>query len=168
MRNFLTQPLLWTVLAFWGVAHLIGQALGPATCRDGWDSPSIRSRGACSWHGGVDHSHTVLARLGGLVAGAGAFVLTLGIREVGKPAQPERAPVRPPAAPTLPTTTTTYAGYSSHRPPRPGEPGCPNCGGLMLKRVARRGRWSGQSFWGCAGYPHCRGTRTYSAPIGGA
>ncbi|KZL26269.1 hypothetical protein [Pseudovibrio sp. Ad37] len=25
----------------------------PATCRDGWNSPSIGSRGACSHHGGV-------------------------------------------------------------------------------------------------------------------
>jgi hypothetical protein len=27
--------------------------LGPATCRDGWASPSIGRSGACSHHGGV-------------------------------------------------------------------------------------------------------------------
>ena len=31
----------------------LGYLLGPATCRDGWASPSIGRSGACSHHGGV-------------------------------------------------------------------------------------------------------------------
>lgn len=38
-------------------------------------------------------------------------------------------------------------------------PQCPRCGGGMVMRRARRGANSGNDFWGCAGYPACRGTR---------
>lgn len=36
-------------------------------------------------------------------------------------------------------------------------PACPSCGGPMRLRVARQGQQSGKQFWGCNGYPHCRG-----------
>ncbi len=36
-------------------------------------------------------------------------------------------------------------------------PRCPKCGGLMAMRTARTGRHAGQSFWGCLGFPECRG-----------
>src|SRR5438874_1673031 len=35
---------------------ILGIFSGPATCADGWQSPSIGSRGACSYHGGVAHA----------------------------------------------------------------------------------------------------------------
>jgi hypothetical protein len=35
-------------------------------------------------------------------------------------------------------------------------PDCPRCGEIMKIRVARK---SGKKFWGCSGYPKCRGTR---------
>jgi hypothetical protein len=38
-------------------------------------------------------------------------------------------------------------------------PRCPSCGGLMVKRTAWRGAGVGSDFWGCFGYPRCRGTR---------
>jgi hypothetical protein len=38
-------------------------------------------------------------------------------------------------------------------------PRCPSCNGLMVKRTARRGASVGSEFWGCFGYPRCRGTR---------
>lgn len=38
-------------------------------------------------------------------------------------------------------------------------PACPQCGRAMVKRVARQGANSGSSFWGCTGFPSCRGTR---------
>jgi restriction system protein len=40
-----------------------------------------------------------------------------------------------------------------------GKPVCPNCGKPMLLRTARKGSKAGQPFWGCSGYPDCRGTR---------
>lgn len=38
------------------------------------------------------------------------------------------------------------------------KPKCPKCGKAMLRRTARTGTKSGQTFWGCTGYPDCKGT----------
>jgi len=38
-------------------------------------------------------------------------------------------------------------------------PQCPNCGKAMVLRAARRGANAGSQFWGCPGFPGCRGTR---------
>ncbi len=37
-----------------------------------------------------------------------------------------------------------------------GAPLCPSCQVPMVKRIARRGRYSGQPFYGCVNYPDCR------------
>lgn len=39
------------------------------------------------------------------------------------------------------------------------DPKCPICEGAMKKRVAKKGKNAGASFWGCANFPKCRGTR---------
>ena len=36
-------------------------------------------------------------------------------------------------------------------------PSCPKCGAEMKKRVARQGSNAGNEFWGCSGYPACKG-----------
>jgi four helix bundle suffix protein len=36
-------------------------------------------------------------------------------------------------------------------------PDCPLCGGEMRKRTAGKGPNAGKEFWGCSGYPGCRG-----------
>lgn len=38
-------------------------------------------------------------------------------------------------------------------------PGCPKCGKKMKLRSGKFGQ-----FWGCTGYPQCRGTREYETP----
>jgi four helix bundle suffix protein len=38
-------------------------------------------------------------------------------------------------------------------------PVCPSCGRPMLLRTARKGQKAGQPFWGCSGFPDCKGTR---------
>ncbi len=38
-------------------------------------------------------------------------------------------------------------------------PTCPECGKPMTKRKAKTGAKAGQAFWGCTGYPDCRGVR---------
>jgi restriction system protein len=40
-------------------------------------------------------------------------------------------------------------------------PSCPTCGGRMVMRTAKRGAKAGERFWGCEGFPRCRGV----API---
>ncbi len=37
-------------------------------------------------------------------------------------------------------------------------PNCPKCGSAMVNRLARKGPNAGQEFWGCSGFPKCRGT----------
>lgn len=37
-------------------------------------------------------------------------------------------------------------------------PACPKCGALMALRTARAGKTPGSQFWGCTGYPECKGT----------
>ena len=41
-------------------------------------------------------------------------------------------------------------------------PVCPLCGKGMRRRTAKQGPHAGQAFWGCSGYPECRGTRAMS------
>ena len=38
-------------------------------------------------------------------------------------------------------------------------PNCPACGKLMVVRTARKGERAGSQFWGCSGYPQCKGAR---------
>lgn len=38
-------------------------------------------------------------------------------------------------------------------------PACPLCGKPMRQRTARQGANAGKPFWGCTGYPECKGTR---------
>jgi four helix bundle suffix protein len=43
-------------------------------------------------------------------------------------------------------------------------PKCPLCGKLMALRTARQGKNQGSQFWGCTGYPDCKGTAPLDAP----
>jgi restriction system protein len=38
-------------------------------------------------------------------------------------------------------------------------PTCPGCAKAMVRRTAKRGANAGGEFWGCTGYPACKGTR---------
>lgn len=40
-----------------------------------------------------------------------------------------------------------------------GAPTCPECGKLMTRRKAKSGKNAGKEFWGCTGYPECKGVR---------
>jgi four helix bundle suffix protein len=40
-------------------------------------------------------------------------------------------------------------------------PNCPDCGKAMALRTARQGKRTGSRFWGCTGFPECRGTREF-------
>ena len=43
--------------------------------------------------------------------------------------------------------------------PRSLVPSCPVCAKPMTRRVARKGSNAGEAFWGCTGFPGCRGTK---------
>ena len=44
-------------------------------------------------------------------------------------------------------------------------PACPACGRAMALRTARKGPHAGEQFWGCTGYPECKGTRACKGQI---
>lgn len=50
--------------------------------------------------------------------------------------------------------------------PAPAAPACPQCGKPMALRTARKGQRAGSQFWGCSGYPECKGTRPLEASDG--
>ncbi len=60
-------------------------------------------------------------------------------------------PARPAAAPAVQPSPAPMQASS-----------CPVCSKAMVRRTAKRGANAGAEFWGCTGYPACRGTR----PIG--
>jgi four helix bundle suffix protein len=45
-------------------------------------------------------------------------------------------------------------------------PNCPLCGKPLALRTARKGQRAGSQFWGCSGYPECKGTRPLEASDG--
>lgn len=51
------------------------------------------------------------------------------------------------------------AGTLAAKPEVSATPTCPVCSGPMVKRTAQRGANAGRQFWGCSGYPSCKGTR---------
>jgi len=62
----------------------------------------------------------------------------------------QRSPARPstpPAKATPPSAAPVQA------------PSCRSCAKPMARRTATRGANAGREFWGCTGYPACRGTR---------
>ena len=68
-----------------------------------------------------------------------------------RPQEPRAAQTPPASAPAAPTK----GGHASAQ----SVPSCPVCAKPMRSRVAGKGASAGQSFWGCSGFPACRGTR---------
>jgi four helix bundle suffix protein len=59
-------------------------------------------------------------------------------------------------------TEKLYRTRSQRR--TPDAPACLMCGKPMLLRTARKGPKTGEQFWGCTGYPDCKGTLKASPP----
>lgn len=167
------MQLRMTALA--AIAAPIGLSLlwppSPATCRDGWASPSIGRSGACSWHGGVKRGGG-LRFLAMVASAAGAARLTFiafkpkGAPKPPAPPSPRAPPPHHPRTPadshSRPTERLEEDQPVRHRPIKRnsrGNVGCPKCGAVMVTRKAKHGSFAGRSFWGCSRFPECRGTR---------
>ena len=70
-----------------------------------------------------------------LIHGEALLAMIRGVQNTPPPS------IKQPTKPNLASATT---------------PDCPSCGAPMIKRANRR---SHETFWGCAKYPGCRGTR---------
>lgn len=64
-----------------------------------------------------------------------------------------------PSANLLRSPNKTGMPEAGNTQPRgPNSKTCPVCSGPMVERTAKRGSSAGKRFWGCRGYPSCRGT----------
>lgn len=181
-RHSLILSILTGLIVLFGIARGIGEILGPATCRDGWASSSIGSRGACSWHGGVDRSRNILILPNIALAwfAARKLFLRLNPPPPPRPVDPAsygwcpkcRGPVHwDREQPNLLRCTGVRCARGQNS--LSGLPACRHlgcflrlfrhrraqCGAGMLLRKARRGRSRGKHFMGCSRYPSCFGTR---------
>lgn len=43
-------------------------------------------------------------------------------------------------------------------------PVCPKCNGELVKRIATKGQYAGQKFWGCSNFPRCKYTKKATQP----
>ena len=152
------QLKLYSSLAFGVVAFVVAMIalnhlIGPTRCGDGWPSPSIGRRGACSWHGGVNWSPAELAFLASVIIG-------IGVGLVGERLKRRRTSsgLMRPASRPLPSLLPPQRGATPRINLTPGVR-CPRCDSVMKKRLARRGRNAGREFWGCSRFPTCTGTR---------
>lgn len=169
MRALRRYRFLVALIAGFGTFMTLATLLSHgAHCRDGWASPSIGHRGACSWHGGV-------ARDGGgiLYIIAGSFVAWLAYGLLDQRHEPPTLQRRDSQTGADSISegadpSTSDSVKPSARPPyrkrrsiqRNAKVRCPKCGSPMVLRQAKRGANTGHWFYGCATYPACRGTRS--------
>lgn len=75
--------------------------------------------------------------------------------------QAQAGTLRSPAPPTAPARIARPAADSpvQSNVAAPQAASCPLCAKTMVRRTAKRGANAGSDFWGCTGYPACRGTR---------
>lgn len=55
-------------------------------------------------------------------------------------------------------TERLHATRVKARAEQNNSPSCPDCGKPMYRRTAKQGPRAGNEFWGCSGYPDCKGT----------
>ncbi len=75
------------------------------------------------------------------------------VRELAKTSQTQRneKTVQPQAVATVVTAPVPTESK------QPEAPACHRCGSEMVLRTAKSGKSAGQAFWGCRGFPQCRG-----------
>ena len=72
----------------------------------------------------------------------------------------DRSPALRSAAPAVQPSAAPAPAPVPVPVPAPAQaPSCPLCAKPMLRRTAKRGANAGGEFWGCTGYPACRGIR---------
>jgi restriction system protein len=57
----------------------------------------------------------------------------------------------------LATARLAERNRKQHDLPQDSIPTCPECGKAMVLRTAQKGKSAGKQFWGCSGYPDCKG-----------
>lgn len=151
--------------------------IGGAVCSDGWKSGSIGSSGACSHHGGVRTWPGWVALIFSLFVSFKFHELRtyLAFRKAGKDndeishANTSKVVaedfINDQTSQEVSTSIVMVAAplqkRDSKRLPKDSLSSCPKCRSIMVLRIAKKGRSTGNKFWGCSKYPRCKGVRPY-------
>lgn len=136
----------WVAAAFGAFGFVaVAKLVGPEHCDDGWASSSIGSRGACSWHGGVDHSPEMLTLCAAVLFAGLGFIAAIRLIDWLEKPERERAALAAKVAEEARYAAALAAGEL-----------CPNCGSYMQRRTAQKGPNRGNYFMGCTAYPRCK------------
>lgn len=162
-----SKDRIWLIgiCVFIGSMILLSILFGAAVCSDGWASPSIGRRGACSHHGGVDKTAGVIKLFLSIAATWWAvFAYSAGRekwlamrREAGE-ATKSVTVEKPAITQHITPPPTSVVAPRLKRPPAVK---CPVCGGGMSVRTAKVGKNAGGKFWGCKRFPRCKGTKNH-------
>ncbi len=82
-------------------------------------------------------------------------------------AAPERSCLSQSGGSEKPASARSAEKHAMKHPTDPSDtkaPACKLCGKPMALRTARKGKSEGRSFWGCTGYPECKGTKPGKNP----
>ena len=157
------------IIVFFGSMILLSILFGGAVCSDGWASPSIGRRGACSYHGGVNRTVGTIKFMLSIGATVWAVVSYSAARKRRLAKLLVNNEIQTTAT-EIPTTNLNVIPPPANSPvPRPkaarpkSSPRvkCPICGGGMSLRTARVGKNAGGKFWGCKRFPQCKGTKPH-------
>ena len=96
---------------------------------------------------------------GGVVVTAGTFTEDAKLFAVGRNIELVDGPQLTELISQVAPGTNRSDRPASQRESAQSLPMCPKCGEPMVRRQARKGPNAGRDFWGCSGYPACRGTR---------
>ena len=97
-----------------------------------------------------------------LVDGTTLFGMLQQARAANMPVSSAPPAQRKPATPFVSApvgVATTPRPTATAAPAMLTAPSCPVCAAAMVGRTARKGDNAGKAFWGCSGYPVCKGTR---------
>lgn len=138
--------------------------LGSGSCSDGFMSSSIGRRGACSHHGGVSvlskMSFPLSLTVSGLIASWLFSMLSKENTETKESSRDLKSNSENLNQGSN-ITTLNIMPQKNIQKNRSLSNKCPRCKSKLVLRTAKRGRNSGNKFWGCSRYPRCRGTRPY-------
>ncbi len=149
IMEFVGEPLVAAIIAFLVSLFTTMRVLSvfiKTTCRDGWESPSIGLRGACSWHGGVTDS--------GIGAIATIISLLIAIlvavrRDIVTERRAKKEQLLSDNALKLEAANRGIA--------------CPKCGFAMRLRKSHKAPNRGRHFMSCTRYPKCIEDRPLTA-----
>lgn len=148
-RLVLVQCKHWKV---WKVGVKIVRELRGVVSSEGADGGIVVTSGKFTAEA-VDFARTSGIRL------VDGEELLLMIRAVQRKPQAQATTATGPASSVAPVVASVAA-------PDTLTPACPKCGGVMVARTAQKGPNAGSRFWGCSGYPRCRGIVNVVAQAG--